>query len=422
MLPLDQPWYRRLLAYAMALGLVGGLLGLGYLAITGAGINLFFGDPATEMWSGEWWWIPLVAVGGVAVAVLRKVWSTPDETPGAIDAIEAAEVDHASAPRLVAISAVSLMVGASLGPSFALVMMGGALGSWLAQRKWAEGKADETYTLAGMAGGLGGAFTSPLLGGFLVSELAPTPRERYVASIIPQLIAATFGFAVFYLIVGQVFIESFKLPPYDFEMIHMLIAVGLGFAAVIVVLTLLAMTGAAKKLSGRISNRYLLGGVGGGLIGLAAFAMPLTLGSGNAQLAAVLENPVPLGVGLLIAVLVAKMVAVVLSMSIGFIGGNVFPMIFIGGTAGVIIHLILPSIPIALAVSAMMAAVPGSFLRAPISLTLVAALSIGLEPETTAPVVVSVITAYLLVAAIRYAVQQRMKASAGAGEPVAEST
>ena len=420
MLPLDQPWYRRLLAYAFALGLSAGLLGLGYLAITGAGIDLFFGDPTTEVWSGEWWWIPLVAVGGVSVAALRKVWSTPDETPGAIDAIEAAEIDHGSAPKLVAISAVSLVVGASLGPSFALVIMGGALGSWLAERKWAEGKADATYTLAGMAGGLGGAFTAPILGAFLVSELAPTPRERYVASIIPQLISATVGFTVFYLIVGQVFIQSFKLPEYDFEMSHMLVAVGLGIAAVVVVLTVVAMTALVKKASGLVSNRYVLGAVGGGLIGLTAFAMPLTLGSGNAQLAAILETSVPLGVGLLAAVLVAKMIAVVVSMWIGFVGGNVFPMIFIGGTAGVIVHLIFPGIPIALTVSALMAAVPGSFLRAPVSLTFLAALSVGLGPETTAPVVVSVITAYLLVATIRYFVSQRMQSSAGAGEPVAE--
>jgi H+/Cl- antiporter ClcA len=412
MLPLDQPWYRRLIFYAFGLGLVAGLLGLGYLAVTGTGIDRLFGDPTTEMWSGEWWWIPFVAVGGITVAVLRKVWATPDVAPGAIDAIESAVVDHKSAPQLVAISAVSLIFGASLGPSFALVIMGGAFGSWWAERKWAEGKADETYTLAGMAGGLGGAFTAPILGAFLVSELAPTPRERYVASIIPQLISATVGFMVFYVIIGQVFIRSFELPKYDFEMSHMVVAVGLGFAAVVVVLTMVALTAAVKKASGLVSNRFVLGGVGGAFVGLTAYAMPLTLGSGNAQLAAVLENPVPLGIGLLVAVLVAKMVAVVVSMSIGFIGGNVFPMIFIGGTAGVVIHLIFPSIPIALAVSAMMAAVPGSFLRAPVSLTFLAALSIGLGPETTAPVVVSVITAYLLVATIRYFVALRKKAAA----------
>jgi H+/Cl- antiporter ClcA len=157
-------------------------------------------------------------------------------------------------------------------------------------------------------------------------------------------------------------------------------------------------------------------------IGTIAFALPLTLGSGNEQLAAVLDSPVPLGVGLLIGVLVAKIVAIVVSMSIGFIGGNVFPMIFIGGTAGVIIHLIFPSIPMALAVSAMMAAVPGSFLRAPVSLTLLAALSVGLGPETTAPVVVSVITAYLLVATIRYFVAQRTQPSVASTEPLANSS
>jgi len=91
-------------------------------------------------------------------------------------------------------------------------------------------------------------------------------------------------------------------------------------------------------------------------------------------------------------------------------GGNVFPMIFMGGTAGVIVHLIVPDVPMALAVPCMLAAVPGSYLRAPVSMTFIAAIAVSLDPRTTAPVAVSVITSFLLVSIIRYVIANRKQA------------
>jgi H+/Cl- antiporter ClcA len=410
MLPFDQPWYRRLLGYAFVLGLTAGGLGLLYLAITGESISFVFGDPVSEPWSGKWWWIPVVAVGGVLVAYLRIAWRAPEKVPGAIDQIAAADVDHGTAPRLVVISAVSLVFGASLGPSFALVVMGGALGSWLAERKWAEGRADSTYTLVGMSGGLGGAFTSPILGAFMVSEIAPTKRADYVATIIPQMISAILGFMVFYVVVGRTFYRSFELPEYAFVLKDMALAILLGVAAVAVLVAFIVVTKLVDKLAGLVPNPYLLAGVGGGLVGLIAVAMPLTLASGNEQLAAVLGGATVLSTGLLVMVVLGKMVALSISVRIGFIGGNVFPMIFIGGASGLAVHQMFPDIPVALAVSCLMAAVPGSVLKAPVSLTLVAAISVGLGATTTAPVIVAVITAYVTVATVRYLMDRSTEA------------
>jgi len=116
------------------------------------------------------------------------------------------------------------------------------------------------------------------------------------------------------------------------------------------------------------------------------------------------------------------MVAMALSLAVGFMGGNVFPMIFMGGTAGVIVHLIVPDIPAALAVSCMLAAVPGSYLRAPISMTFIAAIAVSLDPRTTAPVAVAVITSFLTVSVIRYTITTRNQAAAtsdGIGEAAA---
>lgn len=417
MLPLHLPWYRRLLGAAFALGLGGGILGLAYLAATNTGIDLFFGSAGTAAWSGEWWWIPLVSLGAVAVVAVREWWDVEDHVPGAVEAISSARADHKKVPGWVVLSAVSLVTGASLGPSFALVMIGGALGSWISERRWAEGKANRSYTLAGMAGGLGGAFTAPVFGAFMVSEIAPTPREGYVAAIIPQVIASTVGFAFFYAVIGRTFLDSFRLPSYEFEMSDMAVAVMLGVAAAGVMLTFVAIDGLVTWTAKRVSNRYVLAGVGGAVVGLIAVALPLTLGAGNSQLSTVITDSATLGVGLLIVVLIGKMVALAISLSVGFIGGNVFPMMFLGGTAGTIVHLAFPDVPYALAVSAMMAAVPGGSLRAPMSLTLIAVITVGLGATTVAPVTVAVITSYVVVATVQYLLPSRKEGAVQTDSP-----
>jgi len=217
--------------------------------------------------------------------------------------------------------------------------MGGGLGSWIANRRWAEGGADQDYTLTGIAGGFGGAFTSPILGAFLVSELEPLPRHRYVASIIPQLIASAVGFMIFYSVVGRTFLGSYDVPSYEFEVIHMAIAAGLGILAAVVMMTFVGVVLAVKRVCKLVPNRYVLGVVGGAVVGLIAMALPLTVGAGQSQLGVVIDDATTLGIGLLIVVLLAKMVAMALSLEVGFMGGNVFPLIFMGGTAGTIVYL-----------------------------------------------------------------------------------
>ena len=190
MLPLEKSWYQKLLVIALALGLAGGISALLFMGITGVGIDFFFGDSGTGWWSGEWWWVPLTALGGLTVSLLRKAWKTPEKVPGSIALAQQAWIDPASAPFLVIISVVSIITGASLGPSFALVVMGGGFGSWIVTRlgdKNSE-EAKQEYTLTGMASGLGAAFSSPLFGTVLASELSPTSKRNYVAAFIPNLL------------------------------------------------------------------------------------------------------------------------------------------------------------------------------------------------------------------------------------------
>jgi H+/Cl- antiporter ClcA len=109
-----------------------------------------------------------------------------------------------------------------------------------------------------------------------------------------------------------------------------------------------------------------------------------------------IDNVEQLGAALLIAVVLAKIVAVAISLTTGFIGGPVMPALFIGGTAGLAVHALFPGIPVALAFSCMLVALPGVSVGAPFSMVFLAALTVGVGAVETSPAAVAVLTAYTL--------------------------
>ncbi len=84
-----------------------------------------------------------------------------------------------------------------------------------------------------------------------------------------------------------------------------------------------------------------------------------------------------------------------------------FPILFIGGAAGIVVHLLLPDIPIALAVGAMIAAVPGAIIGAPVSFILIAVGGVGLGVTAVAPIGIALITAHLTVGAVKLFAETR---------------
>jgi hypothetical protein len=72
-------------------------------------------------------------------------------------------------------------------------------------------------------------------------------------------------------------------------------------------------------------------------------------------------------------------------------------MLFIGGTAGIAAHLLIPGLPEALAFTTMFAALPGSLIAAPSSLILLGVLTTQIGTLQAAPIAIAVLTAYLAV-------------------------
>jgi H+/Cl- antiporter ClcA len=404
MLPLEKPWYRRLLLLTLVIGAAGGVLSLAFSTVTGAGINFFFGNVGTGWWDGNWWWIPLMAIGGFTVSVLRKIWKVPSKVPSPIKLAHDAWVEPGVAIPWVIISAISLIFGAAMGPFFGFTVMGGGFGSWLVTRlgKDEEEEAKQQYALTGMAGTMGAAFTSPFFAAILTSELSPTQKRSYVAAFIPALFAATVGYIIYFGVTGTTMLGSYALPPYEFKYAHLLIGALLGVLAAFILIVLAFIKKLVSAAFSLIPNSLASGAIGGALVGLITFALPLVANSGSSQLGTILQNSALYGAAFLVAILIAKMLALSLSQATGFLGGFVFPLIFIGGTAGVLVNNIFPDIPIALAVGCLLAAVAGAILNAPVALILIAAGTVLIAPTALVPVCIAVVTSHMSLAIVRY--------------------
>ena len=71
----------------------------------------------------------------------------------------------------------------------------------------------------------------------------------------------------------------------------------------------------------------------------------------------------------------------------------------------------IPGIPLALAFTCMLAAVPGALISAPFSLVLLAAFMTQLGALETAPVLIAVITAFLAMESVKYVIPTRRRTS-----------
>ena len=178
----------------------------------------------------------------------------------------------------------------------------------------------------------------------------------------------------------------------------MLAAIPLGLVAGALALVTIVAIGVMTKLMAPLAKftvlRPVIGGIAFGLVGVA---LPLTLFTGTDQLTTVIRDGAVLGAGLLIAVVFGKILVFALCEATGFIGGPFLVMLFIGGTAGMAAHVLIPGLPEGLAFTAMFAALPAAVVRAPFSLILLGAITTQIGTLQIAPVTVAVLTSYLAV-------------------------
>ncbi len=396
-----------LMGYATALGVFGAFAGLVYLGIIKLG-SRWSADSNPGWFDGHWWWVAITAAAGIVVGLLRRLTRLPEDVPGFFDDVRAGRVDPRLVPGTVAVSAVSLIGGASVGPEKVLTSIGGGVGSWVAQRRGLSEEDSEVNTLAGVAGIFGGLFSSPVIVVMLILEVARPGGHRFSKTLVTDIVASSASFGIYFAIAGAVFLGAYQVPRYTFEDWQLLVGIPLGlFGALLMTLTV-GFVMLASRLFGRLKVPMIVKStLGGAMFGIVGVALPLTMFSGADQLSSVLKDARSLGLGLCIAILIAKMLAYAISQGSGFLGGPIFPTLFIGGTAGVVVHLVIPSVPLGLAFSCLLTTVLGSLASAPFAMVLMTAILTRVGPLQTFPILIAVVTAFLGVEAAKYFLARR---------------
>jgi len=401
------------MGYAAVLGTFGAFAGLVSLGIIKLGGR--WGTVSSPGWfGGHWWWVAVTAAAGVVVGLLRRLSRLPEAVPGLFEDLRAGHVDPGLVPGTVAASAVSLIGGASVGPEKVLASVGGGAGSWVARRRGLCKEDSRLNTLAGIAGIFGGLFSSPVIVVMLILEVARPGGHRFGKTLVTDIVAGSVSFGIYFAIAGAVFLGAYQVPRYTFEDWQLLAGIPLGLFGALVATVAAGFMMLAARLFARLKVpaivKSALGGVTFGIVGVA---LPLTMFSGGDQLASVLSGAGTLGLGLCIAILIAKMLTYAVSQGSGFVGGPIFPTLFIGGTAGVVVHQAIPGIPLGLAFSCLLTAVLGSLAAAPFAMVLMAVFLTRVGPLQTSPILIAVVTAFLGVEGVKYLLASREQVLTG---------
>jgi H+/Cl- antiporter ClcA len=405
-----------LMGYAVALGVFGAFAGLVLIGVIKFG-GKWYADSHPGWFGGHWWWVAVTAAAGVAAGLLRRLTRLPEEVPGVFAELQAGHVDPALVPGTVAASVVSLIGGSSVGPEKVLSTIGGGAGSWISRRRGLGTEDSQVNTLTGVTGTFAGVFSSPVVVVLLIMEVAHPDGQRFSKSLTASIVAGSVSFGIYFAIAGAVLLGVYRVPPYTFEDWQLLAAIPLGLFAALVTTLSAGFLMLASWLFGRLKVTAIAkSALGGVVFGIVGVALPLTMFSGDDQLHTVLDDAgTILGLGLLVAILIAKMLTYAVSQASGFVGGPLFPALFLGGTAGVIVHQAIPGVPLGLAFTCLLPAVLGTLAAAPFAMVLLTALMTRVGALQTAPILIAVAAAFLAVQGMRYLLASRGQARTAAG-------
>ncbi len=388
-------WQR--LGWGVLVGLLSAVGAFIFLALMDRGIALVWPDPPSwEPFSGSWTIVVIMTVAGLVVGLLHHF--TDAAQLDVFQAVDDGRLDPKPVPASLLTSLVSLIGGFSLGPEVPSGMLAAGLGTWLSELRQLDESTSRSNVLGGVAGAYAGLFSSPFALLMMILESTHMQTIMYYGTLFIVGLAAAVGFSLFFWLGGNMFSPLLGLvqpQDYDLRVWHIGVGILFGILALPVAILFLLIVKLLMTLVAPLNKQPIIRGVVGGfLLGLLGKALPLTLFLGTDGLSETTSQAAEIGVGLLILFALAKLLALGGALSFGFIGGPIFPLLFVGATLGAAINLIFPEIPLGLAVGCMMAAVPAAIVPIPLALAVIVILVVGLSPMDSLPVFMAVLTAF----------------------------
>jgi CIC family chloride channel protein len=362
---------------AGGVGLLAGLIAYALYKLIGFFTNVvFYHRLSAEFVSPRhnqlgWWVILVPAIGGIIVGFMAKYGTSKIKGHGIPEAMEAVLVNSSRIEPRVAIlkpisAAIAIGTGGPFGAEGPIIQTGGAIGSLVGQLLHTTASERKVLLACGAAAGMSATFNTPIAGVILAIELLLF--EFKSRSFIPLVIASTLATAVHMQLLGAG--PMFKVAAMNFDIpralpFYLLLGVICGLAAVGFSKLLYWTEDQFEKLP--IDQLWwpAIGALGLGIIG---YLVPRVLGVGYDTIGDILNAS--LAWKLLLVVMLAKAVALVISLGSGTSGGLLAPMFMssaaMGGVFAMAINRIFPEANLSAGAFALVAmgAVFGSASRA----------------------------------------------------------
>lgn len=309
--------------------------------------------PASLGFDGDsWWWILLVlTITGALVGLV--VWLAPGH--GGFDSatveLMAPVLPLKALPGVALVIFFALAGGVSLGPESPIIAINTALAVALLAR-FVPGLPQQLVATMAASATIGAMFGTPVAAALLLTGLLAAQGQGSLWDKLFLPVAAAGAGAATMIFLGVAPL-SLHLPQYDNPSPLDLVTGSLValFAAGVAIIAVLIFP-ATHRLFHRLRHPLIYVTLGGLTLGvLGAIGGPITLFKGVTEMGELVESIDSLTVVALLVIIGIKVLALVVSASSGFRGGRIFPAVFLGVAIGILGHLVIPILPLALAVA-----------------------------------------------------------------------
>jgi CIC family chloride channel protein len=287
--------------------------------------------------SFSWYLCLIPLIGGLISGLLVSKFAPEAEGHGTDAAIEAFHEKgghiRGRVPIIKALASIAtISTGGSAGREGPIAQIGAGFASFLATKLGLTAADRRILLIAGMAGGVGATFRSPLGGALFAVEVLYRDAEFEHEGLVAAIISSIVAYSLFGSVTGW---EPLLSTP------HFVFRHPLELVSFLAMGVMLAFSGVAyvkifygfRDWFGRLPGPdYLRPVFGAAMLGVLAFFVPHVLGSGYGWIQAALYGKMALWV--MVVVAIAKVLATSFTISSGGSGGVFAPSLVIGAMLG----------------------------------------------------------------------------------------
>ena len=299
------------------------------------------------------WWIVLVlTLTGVAVGLGLRFLPGHGGPDSATTELVGAPLPLRTLPGLAIVTVLGLAGGVSLGPENPIIAINSGLIVAVLARLLPRVPARLSMLLAASAT-IGALFGTPVAAALIFTGILAALKSG--GSLWDRLFlpvaAAGAGATTMHLLGAPPF--AFELPPYGApQPIDFVTGSLVACAAAVIGLAALAAFPIVYRTLHALRHPVIITTVGGFVLGLLGLiGGPITMFKGLEQTGELLQNADDYDGAQLAAIAGIKIVALLVAASALFRGGRVFPATFIGVALGLLGHVLIPALPLGLAVA-----------------------------------------------------------------------